>query len=276
MKTKVLSLIISLISLSIFAQTNLNKYKYVIVPNKYDFLKERDQYQLNSLSEFLFNKYGFEAIMEGSNYPDDLAQNRCLALKSNALKESSLFKTKLSIELKDCNDVVVYTGKPGESREKEFKKAYHDALRAAFTSVAALNHKYDALMANKQVATVASNGNTEIEQLKAEIKNLKEEKAAEATTVAVATIPMPTPATKTVEQQQIGNTGTLYAQPLGDDGYQLIDSTPKVVFKIKKTGQTDLFLVEGSNGIIYKKDNVWIHERNTDSGVAKQELNIKF
>ena len=41
-----------------FSQTNLNNYKYVIVPKKYDFLKEEDQFRLNGLTKFLFEKYG--------------------------------------------------------------------------------------------------------------------------------------------------------------------------------------------------------------------------
>ena len=45
---------------------SLNDYKYVIVPGKFDFLKESDKYQLNSLTKFLFEKYGFEAYLERS------------------------------------------------------------------------------------------------------------------------------------------------------------------------------------------------------------------
>ena len=53
-------MLIALIVVSnVYSQSNLNDYKYVIVPNKFDFLKENDQYQLNSLAAFLFEKYGF-------------------------------------------------------------------------------------------------------------------------------------------------------------------------------------------------------------------------
>ncbi len=136
MKIKISALLITcFITISAFSQTNLNNYKYVIVPSKYDFLKDKDQYQLNSLTAFLFNKYGFQALMEGSVYPEDLLNNRCLALKSDLIKDSSMFKTKLAVELKNCNDQVVFTSQFGESREKEYDKAYTEALRNAFESI---------------------------------------------------------------------------------------------------------------------------------------------
>ena len=97
----VLSIILGCLTFS-KAQSNLNDYKYVIVPNKFDFLKEADKYQLNSLTKFLFNKYGFTALLENENYPEDLAKNMCLGLRSDVISESGMFKTKLRVELKNC------------------------------------------------------------------------------------------------------------------------------------------------------------------------------
>ena len=152
MKTKFFSTLITcFIIVSAFSQTNLNEYKYIIVPNKFDFLSEKDQYQLNSLTEFLFNKYGFQAVMEGDKYPEDLMRNRCLALRSDVIKDSGMFKTKLNVVLKGCNDQVIYTSRQGESREKEFAKAYTAALRAAFKSFEAVNYKYEPKEENAEV-----------------------------------------------------------------------------------------------------------------------------
>ena len=42
-----------------FSQNELNPYKYIIVPKKFNSIKgEEDKYQLNSLTEFLFDKQG--------------------------------------------------------------------------------------------------------------------------------------------------------------------------------------------------------------------------
>ncbi len=285
MNTKFFTLLVSFfITISIFSQNSLNDYKYIIVPKKYDFLKEKDQYQLNSLTQFLFNKYGFEAYMEGEDYPQDLSMNRCSALTTDLLKDSGLFKTKLTIELKDCNGNTVFTSKIGESREKEYATAYNLALRDAFESVKAQNYKYEPKdkMVSKTTPIASSNKETaaEIEKLKKEIKTLKEEKQTD-----VVEIKKEVAETKPVVKEQVVpvnddriNTDeptVLYAQKI-ENGYQLVDMTPKVVYKIKKTGQENLFLVEGENAIIYKKGDAWFYEFNTDGGVMQKELNIKF
>ncbi|KJD31497.1 hypothetical protein PK35_13860 [Tamlana nanhaiensis] len=276
MKTKLVLLLIAILTLNTaFAQGSLNDYKYVIVSKKYDFLKEQDQYQLNSLSKFLFNKYGFEALFEGENYPEELALNRCLALNSDVLKDSGLFKTKLTLQLQDCNGKVVYTSQMGESREKEYQKAYHEALREAFKSLEALNHKYEPSAAVVAQAKSKTKGedSKEIEKLKKEIETLKQAKSSKVVEVVEEKqdVVKPTVATKLTKT----TTTILYAQET-DTGFQLVDSTPKVVFKIKKTGRKDLFLVEGEDSVIYKQDGKWIYEYNTDAGMKQKELNIKF
>ncbi len=287
MKTSFFSiLMICFFVTSVFSQTNLNEYKYIIVSKKYDFLKEVDQYQVNSLSKFLFNKYGFEALMEGEAYPEDLTKNRCLALKADALKEPGMFKTKLAIELKDCNDQVVYTSGLGESREKEFKKSYTEAIRNAFKSIEALNYKYEPKENDDTILTstteVKNEVAEEIQKLKEEIQTLKQEKkveVAEVTNPQIETQIIKSPETKPVEQVNTikaevkeGLSGVLYAQKI-DNGFQLVDSSPKVVYKIIKTGLNNVFLVENQTAIIYKEGDHWILENGSPT---KTKLNIKF
>jgi hypothetical protein len=289
MKTKLILTLSTLFVVSgVFAQSNLNNYKYVIVPNKFDFLKEDNQYQLNDLTGFLFKKYGFEAVKEDGDYPEDLALNRCLALKSDVLKDSGLFKTKLKIQLKDCNNRVVFTSKLGETREKEYKTAYQLALRDAFTSFEALNYKYKP---SEKITSIATSSSTlakkeaskEIEQLKQEIENLKKEKEAkvvvtEAVKVNAPKVVAPTP--KVVNAPSVsgvieGDTNILYAQAV-ENGFQLVDSSPKVVYKIKSTNLKDVFLVEGKSALIYKKGNDWIVEYYSGNTLKQETLNIKF
>jgi hypothetical protein len=124
------------------AQVDLNKYKYIIVPNKYDFFKEADKYQLNSLTKFLFDKYGFKAIMDNEKLPKELGANPCLALRSNVLDSSGLFRTKLVVELRDCNNELIFSSREGVTREKEYSKAFNLALRDAFVSFKSIDYEY--------------------------------------------------------------------------------------------------------------------------------------
>lgn len=249
MKTKIITLFIACFIISnVFAQKDLNNYKYVIVPNNYDFLKQKDQYQLNSLTQFLFNKYGFKAIMEGEGYPDDLKFNRCLALKADVNKGSGMFKTKLAISLKDCNDKLVYTSGSGESREKEFKTAYNEALRKAFLSIEALNYKYEP-SGDVAVPVVAVAAVSEVSSLNQE---------------------------KTIgDDVKEAVSGVLYAQEI-ENGYQLVDSSPKVVYKLKKTNLDNVFLVENKSAIVFKKGDDWVVEYYENNTLKQQTLNVKF
>ena len=125
-----------------FMGQDLNPYRYVVVPQKFDFQKEPDQYRLNSLARFLFEKYGFEAFLEGEKIPSDLSQNRCDALYANVSDDSGLFRTRLILTLKDCNNTVVYTSTEGVSAEKDYQTAFHEALREAFENLETLNYDY--------------------------------------------------------------------------------------------------------------------------------------
>ena len=141
-----------------FSQNEINGYKYIIIPKKYDFLKgEDDKYKLNSLTKFLFNKNGFSALFQNEDYPEDLRLNTCLGLVVHIVNDSKLLTSRLKIELRDCYNNEVYTSIEGKSREKAYEKAYQEALRGAFVSFEAMNYKFDpALVANRSIATKSS------------------------------------------------------------------------------------------------------------------------
>lgn len=139
---KLLFLFTLIVSKSVFAQKTINDYKYIIVPNQFEFVKSPDKYRTSSLTKFLFNKYGFTAYLSSDKLPNDLVQNRCLALIASVKNNSNMFTTKNLIELKDCNNNVVFTSQEGKSKEKDYKKAYHEAIRGAFSSVKKMNYRY--------------------------------------------------------------------------------------------------------------------------------------
>lgn len=114
-----------------YAQSG-NDYKYVRVPESFDFLKEKNQYQLNALTAFLFEKYGYEALYKEA-LPEGVSA--CDVLQADVENNSGLFMTRLVVLLKNCADDIVFTSEEGKSREKDYKTAYHAALREAFQSL---------------------------------------------------------------------------------------------------------------------------------------------
>lgn len=275
---------------SSFSQDSVNDYKYIVVPNQYEFLNEPDQYQLNSLTAFLFNKYGYTAFLNNEKFPSDLRNNGCLALTVDVAKESNLLKTKLRIDLKDCSGTVIISSQMGESREKKYATAYNLALRDAFKTFQNLDYNYEpnaAVLAksrDQKSADEIAKEQAEIVRLKEEIKTLKEEK------VKSVEVKMPKePVTleeprivKAKEEITLAEPDTpslknevLYAQSI-DNGFQLVDSTPKVIMIIYPTGAADVFTVKGKNAIVFKKDNQWFYSENDGVKVNESPLNIKF
>nr|BFF35272.1 hypothetical protein BACT7_01340 [Tenacibaculum mesophilum] len=241
--------VLLLITATSFAQKSINTYKYVIVPTKFDFLKGKDKYQTSSLTKFLFNKYGFTALLEDEKLPEEVVNNRCLALTGTVRDESGLFTTKSIVELKDCNNKVVFASKEGRSKEKDYKKAYHEAIRNAFKSVQALKYKYTS---SKEVTTVK-----------------EEEVAPVVSTVEVVK-------NKTVQANEENTTkNVLYAQ-LTTNGFQLVNTKPEVVFQILKTNVKDVFVIKYKNGILYKNGDFWFAEYYVDGTKTTKQYQIKF
>jgi len=114
MKLKILLLVaFCFITIRPEAQNDLNGYKYILVPNKFDFQKKNNQYQLSSLTKFLFNKEGFNVLLEGEKIPQDLYNNPCLGLNVKMVNKSNMFSTKVIIALVNCRDQEVFMSARG-------------------------------------------------------------------------------------------------------------------------------------------------------------------
>jgi len=281
----VLLVVLSLGFNTAHSQKELNDYKYIIVPNKYDFLNEEDKYQLNSLTKFLFNKYGFLSYLEDESFPEDLRNNYCLALRADVNKLKGLLNTKLDVALRDCNNRIVFKTDAGKSREKEFKKAYNLALRDAFKSFQKVNYNYNS--SSKKIAQ------TESQKPKPETKSTPLESISPSPEKSLSKRELPprdTPPKTVVPevksrdskpnvQASVNMTKTtsdvLYAQAT-DGGFQLVDSTPKVVYKMVYSGLTDVFIVHGKDAIIHKVNDVWTISEVYGNTIQTKALNIKF
>nr|WP_314290031.1 hypothetical protein [uncultured Capnocytophaga sp.] len=154
MKKTLLSLSIALLPLSTFAQN-------VIVPNRFAFQKEDNQYQLNILTKFLLEKQGFTAYME-NEVPVELSQNPCNALRAEVKNQSNIMTSKVQLLLTDCTNKTVFTSQIGKSREKEFKKSYQEAVRNVFvgTDLANFKAQYQAPTIVKTISAPSSVSST--------------------------------------------------------------------------------------------------------------------
>ena len=238
-------------TISSFAQ-DLDQYKYIIIPEKFEFSKEENQYQLNALTKFLFEKYGFETLMKSEQKPLDLQENYCLGLTASVKDNSGLFVTKLVVQLEDCRGNIVFESKEGRSRIKEFKDAHHEALRDAFSTIEELNYEYDP----SEVSAPTASENEEAPQAveKAEVAQTEPKTEPTKTSEEIET-PTTAPAEVVVENPMVENAsakelnfekdGINYSLEKSDSGYSFYQENSEEPFAVlAKSG--------GQNSFIYK------------------------
>jgi hypothetical protein len=263
---KIVGSLFFFMTISLTSQTKkMSDFKYIIVPNKFDFLKKSNQYQTSSLTKFLLQKKGFRVFLSTDSLPVDLLQNRCLALTAIVSDASGVLIVKNKIALQDCFGTLVYASKFGKSKEKEYKKAYHEAIRKAYATMTDLKFVY---------------------KPEREVDEKKEVNHPKERLIAKKEIPLITPSEAikaTPEKALISNQiqkdfleiETLSAQ-FKNNGFQLVNTKPEVVFQLLQTNLKEVFILKGSNGIFYKKGIRWIAEYYENSQLIQKEYLVNF
>lgn len=224
---------------SLYAQTDLNQYKYVSVPDRFDFMKTNDQFQMSSLTQFLLTKKGFTVLESIENYPSDLAANSCLLLDVNVEKIKGFLKTKLEVQFINCKKEVVFRSAIGTSKEKDFKMAYHQAIRAAFDSMEVLNYNYEESAAIDISAPIETS--TTVLP-----KPSVQTPSAPIVVASVDPVDLPElPKTLIVSRAY---------------GYDITDANGRVLYSIYQTMEEGIFIIDKLPGIAYKRGKRWVRE----------------
>ena len=257
---KKIILLFVFVSSMTFAQKSINDYAYVIVPIKFDFQKSDNQYRINTIVKKTLEDNNFNAYYENM-LPQEVLDNRCKALTAYVENESNMFTTKLRFLFKDCNGVVLYSADEGKSKVKQYEAAYREALEETMQQLSFLNYKYTApqVVEKKElvVETRYEPDPKQVIEVKQEAKEIEEVSAQNST-----------------EFVQEDDSNTLYAQPI-ENGYQLIDTTPKVVYVLQNSGSPDLFIVK-EGGLLRKVGEEWVLERYENNTLVQKKLVIKF
>ncbi|MEE9408756.1 MAG: hypothetical protein V3V28_11855 [Polaribacter sp.] len=222
-------------------------------------------------------KKGFTVFLSNENFPNELVQNRCLALTADVVDESSLFKVKSKIQLKDCFGVVIYTSQEGRSKEKDYKKSYHEAIRKAYASLEALDYSYEPLEVKSiKKETVTEKGVEE--NINAPIREVisgKTKVPVKIVSDVNVVIPVREVKTKIISTELLVTKNVLYAQAI-ENGFQLVNTKPSLVFQLLKTKVKDVFIIKNKNGILYKSGNTWVAEYYNKTSLVVERYQIKF
>jgi hypothetical protein len=235
-------------------EKNVPNYKYIIVPERFSFLKQNDQFQTSSLTKFLLKKNGFTVVLDSEEYPKELKNDPCNALTAEIIDKSSFFTTTVLIELKNCAKKIMYTSAEGSSKLKDYKQAFQESIRNAHESMS-------------DIKFIAPADPILMEVIKEPIGiNSKTIKSIEV---------IPTMVQKGVKNEDLKEINTLYAQP-NENGFQLIDLKPEVVFLILKTNLKDVFIIKDKNGILYKNSTTWFASFYESGELVEKRYEIKF
>ncbi len=273
-----LTLLLLFIFVTAPAQEQLNDYKYIIVPKQFDSFKEQNQYQTSTLAKFFLDNQGFNVVYDDA-LPNDLSTNRCLGLLVELVNNSSLFTTKTAVAFKDCNSKQVYITQEGSSKIKEFKGSYNEAIKEALSSLKDFNYVYN--QASTEPITVSfkndvKNLPTNVPQTVADI-NAPAEVSNSRTMPDNESVVAQKPQAVAIENIKVSK-GVYYAQAI-ENGYQLVDSSPKIVMKMFTTSKPNIYLGEdtnGNSGLVYSENGAWFFEYYQGNQFMKNNLQIKF
>ena len=237
MKKIVLLLVLFTFTFSV-AQEN---YKYAIVPKKFSFFSDENEYNTSSMTKAFFEKEGFVVYYDTDEFPSELANNRCMAFYVNVLKKSNMFITKINFELKDCANKIIYTSIQGSSREKEYQKSYNESFRMALVT-----------MKGQLNFTNTSTGNAIIEK-----------ETVTATPIAVESKNIPKEGLTAIAIQ---------------NGYKLVDSVPIVIYELLATSIENVFTAKKGtiSGTFLKKNTGWYFEYYQNDQLVSEKVEVKF
>ncbi len=251
---KILLITAILFSFVCKAQEN---HKYVIIPSQFSFFKDPDKYNLNTLTKSFFESEGFKVLYDTQDLPQEIANNRCDALYANAIENNSMFLTRIKIEIKDCQNKVILTSIEGSSKEKSYDKAYNQAFRSALTSLKG-KLKVSKTEQKVMVTTIPVN----------------EEKQSVLETIVTENQPITDDSLSELSKRNL-----LYALPI-DNGYKLVDNTPRMIFELQKTSFENIYLAVNDftldKGIFYKKNDTWYFEYYKKGKLVIEIVEVKF
>ena len=120
----------TLLLITFFYGQQVSDYQYIYIPEKFND-QDVNKYGLNDLLQLKLKQKKFTVITESKeNWPAELLQNPCQILTADLLNTSNMFKNKLKVEFKNCDNKTIGSV-DGISSIKEFEPGMREALEVA-------------------------------------------------------------------------------------------------------------------------------------------------
>ena len=258
MKNYISIVIFTLVSNLAFSQASLNDYEMAVVPAKFEFQKSDNEFRINATIKAFLKQKGFETYLSSDVLPEGFADYNCNKITVNAIEENTMFSTKIKIEFKDCKNVVLFTTDLGESREKDLAKAYNQSLLLSLKSFEKAKYKFSGKTYYNEEAQ---------EKLKSrEIENV----STEVTRVSKSE--------KGVTYEKVDNTKKTEKKESNDAFVKVVNQVNSQELVLFKTTRNAIYLcnLNGKNGIVFAKNEVWFFEYLDNEKLVSEKLEIKF
>lgn len=122
---KILVLLIALFSIVSFSQ----KKQIILISSKYDFQKEKNSYNINNMLKAILVSNNYQVYFDDEVLPMEIAQNRCNALTGVLIDNSNLFVTKIKLQLKDCQNNLLFESAEVKSKEKDIQTGFMETIK---------------------------------------------------------------------------------------------------------------------------------------------------
>lgn len=120
-----LVLVFVFLSITSFAQEK----KVIIISNKYEFQKEKNTYNINTMLKAILISNSYQVFFEDEELPMEIAQNKCNALTGVLIDNSNLLVRKIKFQIRDCQNNLLFETAEVKTKEKDIQNAYIEAIK---------------------------------------------------------------------------------------------------------------------------------------------------
>lgn len=227
-------LVLVLFSINLVAQQN----KVIIISNKYEFQKEKNTYNINTMLKAILVSNNYQVFFEDEELPFEIAQNKCNALTGVLIDNSNLLVRKIKFQIRDCRNNLLFETAEVKTREKDIQNAYIETIKLLSPEL----KKYDATVIQEKevVATEELVDVPKISEFKTYL-NCK------------------------------------LKQTFGNPQAEVTDSNDNILLSLQKTKNPNVFIAVNTNVINTNKEFVTgIFTKTGNKGVFEYYLNYEY
>lgn len=260
--------ILTLLLITFFYGQQVSDYQYIYIPEKFND-QDVNKYGLNDLLQLKLKQKKFTVITESKeNWPAELLQNPCQILTADLLNTSNMFKNKLKVEFKNCDNKTIGSV-DGISSIKEFEPGMREALEVVAKQIPAS-------------APVEKSMTLKKEETPNQVEIVKKDSPVVAETKKAQIVPASKTEATASQKAEVYSNGSLTLNRifLANGEFILVNPNNSIPYAtFKPSTKKEVYRVQLGNGtstLGYLEDgNIVVELANSDGSFRKEIFTIK-